>query len=215
MAKESMKMDEQFSAQIIQAGGEQPKSRHYLIGWAEVVLLVGGLIYGGCELVGAAQETMTLGEGFKAKVAKAPKQGRIGGVLKAQVIRNGKVIQGPKGYSDRRQVMGANSTGNIAAGAQGIITVRPQRAFKVKRFMVASAIAAFFDINDIKVGQTSQLVSANAMPAQIFTEGSMDAYVDWDTASIGNEITITVTNVDGAAHAFRAGLLGTAAIAQF
>lgn len=110
MAQDHVKFGEEFAASVVH--GEVPKgtvpdpqTRHYVIGWVVIAILV-VLMGFTASWVFAAQEGVSLGEGFKAKVVK-PKQGVIGGVLKAQVIRNGKVIQ-EKSY--KNQIINAGET---------------------------------------------------------------------------------------------------------
>lgn len=87
MAKETMQLGEAFAATKIGALPiETPKTRHRVIGWSLVAVLLGGLIYGGCELVGAAQEGVGLKEGFKTTKIKAlhPAKG-LGGILGVEI----------------------------------------------------------------------------------------------------------------------------------
>lgn len=86
--------------------GPETKPRHYVVGWIFVALALGGLVFLG-SMAFAAQEGVSLGEGFKTKVVTAPKQGRIGGVLTAKVIRDGKVIS-ERSY--KNQIVNAGET---------------------------------------------------------------------------------------------------------
>lgn len=126
-----------------------------------------------------------------------------------------KQMRSPRNYLWRRQALGLTSAAPVAAGAAATIISRPQRDFKVKRLGVSSDVAFFFDITDQKVGQDSQNVASGVIPASMFTEDAVSMFQDWDTANVGNEITIFVTNIDVADHPFRAGAIGLVAQAQY
>jgi hypothetical protein len=126
-----------------------------------------------------------------------------------------KQLRGPQNYLWRRQSLGVTSAAPVAAGAPAQIISRPQRDFKSKRLVCSSDIAFFFDITDFKVGQDSQNVASGTLPASMFTEDAVSVFLDWDTANVGNEITLFVQNIDVADHPFRAGIVGLVAMAQY
>lgn len=101
---------------------------------------------------------------------------------------------------------------SVAAAALADVTCAPQQLFRTERVIIPSSIAFFFAIEDVKVGNRSQFVASGQVPGAAFTEVAIDAYVHWDTANVGNIITVSVQNIDTATHVFRAVLFGTAAI---
>jgi hypothetical protein len=70
-------------------------------------------------------------------------------------------------------------------------------------------------VNDVKVGQDSQNVASGVLPGGMFSEQAVSAYVDWDTANLGAEIQLFVTNIDALAHSLRAGIVGLVLIPQY
>lgn len=102
----------------------------------------------------------------------------------------------------------------LASATQGDSQTQPQDLFRVERVTVPSNIAFDFVFIDIKIGQKSQLVASGQLPCGAFTEVAVDNYVQFDTASVGNLITLSVLNVTSpaATQTFRAVLVGTAAV---
>lgn len=91
MARENMKMDEGFSAQVIKKQPEhpEPQTRHYVMGWSFVAMLLAALGFGGYSLVSKAPTIPILSE--KAGVSETLSH-KIGGVLNIAQIRDGKTI---------------------------------------------------------------------------------------------------------------------------
>ncbi len=119
----------------------------------------------------------------------------------------------PTQYHDaRRMPLGIDSVSTIAAGATSIITVRPQVPYRIDRFVVASAVAGSFIINDIKVGARSQLPSTSAVPAAMFSELATESALELDTAEVAQDITVSVTNTSGGALRFTGGFYGRAVV---
>lgn len=110
----------------------------------------------------------------------------------------------------RRRLIVPIPVTNIAAGGTAEVTIQPQRLFKTRRMIFPSAVADNFRLTDIKVGQQSQFAAAGDVPAGCFSEVTVDGYVDFDTADIGNLISFDVTNVGAAAADFQGVLLGPA-----
>lgn len=135
--------------------------------------------------------------------------------LRRLAARRRKMLRSPKNYMWRRQTLGLTSDGDVTAGTTATITARPQRDFKGKRLVITSDVAYFFDLTDIKVGQASQNVASGVLPGGMFVEDAVSVFVDWDTANVGNEITLFADNIDAADHPFRAGVVGLVAIAQY
>lgn len=112
----------------------------------------------------------------------------------------------------RRLVIGVNSTGTVAAGASATITGRPQSiAFKPQRVVVPATLAPDFTIDDIKVGNKSQLVQSGSLAAEAFVQTSFGVEMDMDTVQTSQDLVFAVTNISGAARTFRAVVFGRSA----
>lgn len=141
----------------------------------------------------------------------------VGGRKKKRRAPRGRVkgLRRPRDFIWRRQTLGLVTAAAIVAGASGSVIARPQRPFKGKRLVVTSDVCFFFTLPDIKVGQNSQNVASGVLPGGMFSEQAVNAFVDWDTADLGNEIQVFFTNVDALAHVFNAGVIGLVAQAQY
>lgn len=132
-------------------------------------------------------------------------------LLRARIADPKAVSVRTRKQSRRRRWLIPIPTTTLAASASAEVTIQPQRLVKPKRIIIPSSIADDFDFTDIKVGQQSQFVAGGEVPAACLVETSVDAYVDFDTANIGNLISLEVTNTDaGAPHDFKGCILGTA-----
>jgi hypothetical protein len=100
---------------------------------------------------------------------------------------------------------------SIAAGVQVQIPGSPQNVFRPERLVVPADIAYDFGIVDVKVGNSSQLVQAVEVPGALFSEVAVGSRVTFDTAEVGNQISLTARNKSGAALEFTAAFLGTIA----
>jgi hypothetical protein len=108
----------------------------------------------------------------------------------------------------RRFPLGFQPT-TVAPGATSSIPAAPQDMFRPERLVIPSDTAFDFGIQDVKVGNTSQLVSGGEVPAAMFTEVSIDTHVHFKTAEIGNQLSVSVRNKTAAAIEFSAGVVGT------
>lgn len=97
---------------------------------------------------------------------------------------------------------------NIAAGASASVTTNPQTLFKPVRFVVPTTIAAFFTLDDVKVGNVSQFPSSNPIPCEAFVPGMFGGGLSLRTVNPAINLQVTVTNIDAAAHDFRAAFFG-------
>jgi hypothetical protein len=112
----------------------------------------------------------------------------------------------------RRMAIGFGPT-TIAAGGNAILSQTPQVVFRPERMFIPSDVAFDLSVTDVKIGQRSQLVAAGALPGAIFSEVSVDVFTHWDTAEVGNTITISLNNVNpDDPVAATAALLGAAAL---
>lgn len=111
----------------------------------------------------------------------------------------------------REVVQGLDSINNIAAGASLVLTINASMIFRPTRLMVGPALASLFTIDDIRVAADSLFLSAGAVPAEAFLPNAVTASaLKRRTAQPGTPISLTITNIDGAPHRFRAAFFGEA-----
>lgn len=114
-----------------------------------------------------------------------------------------------RGYSKAREYpLGFSSNGTVAAGATVVITAQPQTMFRPKRLVIPSSVAPSFSIQDIKIGNQSQLVASGAIPGALYSELAVGASQRYDTANPGILISLTVTNNSAGPLLFNAAMVG-------
>lgn len=99
----------------------------------------------------------------------------------------------------------------IPAGTSLAIPSAPQNLFRPERLVIPSDIAFDLGIRDIKVGNQSQLVQSAEVPAALFSEVAINTGVTFDTAEVGNQVSVDMRNKSAADLEFSAGLVGTIA----
>ena len=135
----------------------------------------------------------------------------VGGSLAQKIrARGAKMVTQRKPTSDRRYPLGFVPT-SVGAGATLNIPGAPQNLFRPERLVIPSDIAFDFGVTDIKVGNTSQFVQNVEVPAALFSEVAINTAVQFDTAAVGNQISISVRNKSAGAVEFTAGAIGTIA----
>lgn len=125
-------------------------------------------------------------------------------------MRNSGYVRKVGLQSRRRNPLGFVPT-SIGAGVTTQVPSAPQNLFRPERLVIPSDIAFDFGVADIKVGNVSQLVQSAELPAAIFSEVAIDTQVYFDTAEVGNQVSVQARNKSGAAIEFTAALLGTIA----
>jgi hypothetical protein len=176
-------------------------------------------VLGAYELVGAAPMTP---RGFArgraparglARRAPSPAFNRaLQTATAAKMAGAGLVVKTSEPTKARRLVLPMASTGTVAAGTSATITSRPQTiAFKPQRVVIPASIAPDFTIEDIKVGNTSQLAQSGSLPAEAFVQTAFDVEMDMDTVQTSQDFVIQLTNISGAARTFRAAIYGRSA----
>jgi hypothetical protein len=132
--------------------------------------------------------------------------------LQAKRAQAGALLRNMNPTKARKQVLGMSSSSTIAAAASSTITARPQTfAFKPERVFIPATIGPNFTIQDIKVGNVSQLVQSGDLPAEAFSQTSFGIEMDMDTVQTSQDFIIQVTNISGGASTFRALILGRSA----
>lgn len=156
---------------------------------------------GSSEIVGASRKAVTAAKRKRAQMQQL-------------LMRNaGAVVN--RGLDKRRRYPLGFVPTTVVKGTAALIPSAPQNLFRPERLVIPSDIAFDFGIRDVKVGNQSQLVQSVEVPAALFTEVSIDTNVTFDTAEVGNQISVDVRNktdpTTGTDIEFSAGLIGTIA----
>ena len=150
---------------------------------------------GSSEIIGAVKR----GKAAKKRaVLKRLAQRKAGAVVKRELDKR------------RRYPLGFAVT-TIAGGAAAIVPANPQNLFRAERLIIPSDIAFDLGVRDIKVGVQSQFAQNQEVPAAMFSEVAIDTGMGFDTAEIGNQVSIDVRNKTANPVDFTAALLGTVA----
>lgn len=152
---------------------------------------------GDTEIVGASRR----GRGRRGSKKAAMKQllmRNAAGVVKRGLDRK------------RRYPLGFVPT-SVAAGTTTAIPSAPQNLFRPERLVIPSDIAFDLGVLDIKVGNQSQLAQSVEVPASLFSEVAINTGVTFDTAEVGNQVSVQVRNKSAGALEFTAGLVGSIA----
>lgn len=156
----------------------------------------------GADFIGAAAAA--------AKNPRHPQHQQAKQVLHSLAMRNGgAVVQ--NGVSKRRRYPIGFVPTDVAAATAASIPANPQNLFRPERLVIPSDIAFDFGVRDIKVGNQSQLVQSVEIPGALFTEVAIDTNVAFDTAEVGNQISVDVRNKTAGTINFSAGAVGTIA----
>ena len=159
-------------------------------------LLIGG--DGSSEIIGAATNAK--------RAANAKKQA----ALKALAMKNAGAVVSRGLDRRRRYPLGFVPTA-VAAATSVQVPSAPQNLYRPERLVIPSDIAFDAGVADIKVGNQSQLVQSVEVPAALFSEVAINTGVTFDTAEVGNQVSVTIRNKSAAAFEFTAGLVGTIA----
>lgn len=118
---------------------------------------------------------------------------RAAAALRAVAMRNAGAVIKNDLKNRRRYPLGFVPT-EVDSGDAATIPAAPQNLFRPERLVIPSDIAFDFGVQDIKVGNQSQFAQSVEVPAAVFTEVSIDTNVTFDTAEVGNQISILVRN---------------------
>lgn len=150
---------------------------------------------GTSEIIGAARG----GNNAKKKAALAKLAMRsAGAVIKRGLDRR------------RRYPLGVVPT-TITSGNTSTIPTTPQNLFRPERLVIPSDIAFDIGVTDVKVGNQSQFVETSEVPGALFSEVAINTGVTFDTAEIGNQISVALRNKSLTDVEFTAGFVGTIA----
>jgi hypothetical protein len=113
--------------------------------------------------------------------------------------------------TQRRQlIIGFDSVDDVPSGATVSVPTTIQDVFRGNRFIVPGSFAPAFIVQDIRIGTKSQFSSAQGVPAEVFVPEALSP-LRLDTAQVGQQISINVTNRSGGPQRFLAGMYGDAA----
>lgn len=154
------------------------------------------------EIIGAAPMAPAARAAALAKLRAARAKSAMAKPAAANLPTQGSRVEVQPLVNRRHRLMVAGmGFTTVALGAVATITIAPQRLFKPKLLSIPGSIALYFAITGVFVGQDSQLAAAGAIPCECFTEQAVNAPIDWDTANIGNTITINIQNIEPAGGA--------------
>ena len=87
----------------------------------------------------------------------------------------------------------------------------PQVAFRGRRLTVPTSVGQNFVLLSLVIGVNFQQAAAGQVPMLLFSPDAVGQNLGLETCQIGQQITMSVQNIDAvAAHDFRAGLTGVA-----
>ena len=111
----------------------------------------------------------------------------------------------------RELPIGFDSVTAVVKSTSTKLTQRPQVLFRPERLSIDDTLSAFFTVDDLKVGNKSQLVSSGSLPASTFSSKAFGMRLKMDTADPAIDVVLSITNIDAAAdHRFLAALIGPA-----
>lgn len=164
---------------------------------------------------GGAADFLVSGDGSSEIIGAAAAQNRTAAAKKAAALKQlamrnaGAVVN--RGLDRRRRYPLGFVPTAVAAATTVQIPSAPQNLYRPERLVIPSDIAFDAGVADIKVGNQSQLVQSVEVPAALFSEVAINTGVTFDTAEIGNQVSVNIRNKSASAFEFTAGLVGTIA----
>ena len=198
------------------AGGYDIVGDDYgFIGWDQLIGAMGNddfldtLVEGGGAdfLVGGDGSSEIIGAAASAAKANAAKKAAA---MRQLAMRNAGAVVNRGLDRRRRYPLGFVPTA-VAAATTVQIPSAPQNLYRPERLVIPSDIAFDAGVADIKVGNQSQLVQSVEVPAALFSEVAINTGVTFDTAEVGNQVSVNIRNKSASAFEFTAGLVGTIA----
>jgi len=152
--------------------------------------------------------------GASSKLRRAVENAKLSRLRKRQALM-GKAMQHLQ-PSEQTQVLPfprAEGGGTaVLAGATATVFARPQRPFQTQRFVWSSAIAPFFLVNQLTIGQENMFVQAGVVPAEVFSQTGVGVSLKGYIAYPGIDVTLQVENTDSADHPILASIIGAALV---
>src|SRR5580698_8812887 len=101
-----------------------------------------------------------------------------------------------EGSTAKRDILPISSGFPVLPNQTVRMQARPQRGpFHIKRLLIPADVAPHFTIDDIIVGNASQLPQRDRIPADIFTTTASDSFVSFEPIQTAMDITIDATRV--------------------
>ena len=154
-----------------------------LVGGDALRALVGGM--GNTDLIGALEDA--------AQNPRDPAHTQAKAALRQVAMRHAKAVEQRPLDRSRRYPLGFVPT-TLPASTTALIPAAPQNLFRAERLVIPSDIAFDIGIVDVKVGNQSQFVQSVEVPAALFSEVAIDTHVHFDTAEVGNQISVQARN---------------------
>lgn len=184
----SIGMDPQF------VGADDLSFLNSLVSGEDLQALISG--DGTSEIIGAVKKAA--GNAKKQAALRQLAMRSAGAVIKRGLDRR------------RRYPLGVVPT-TITSGDTETIPTTPQNLFRPERLVIPSDIAFDVGVTDVKVGNQSQFVETSEVPGSLFSEVAINTGVTFDTAEIGNQISVQIRNKSLSDVEFTAGFVGTIA----
>lgn len=178
-------------------GADEDALMHALSVSGQADLLVGGS--GNTDLIGAASNP------------RHPQHHRARAALRQVAMRHAQAVTQRPLDRSRRYPLGFVPT-TLPAATTALIPAAPQNLFRAERLVIPSDIAFDIGVVDVKVGNQSQFVQSVEVPAALFSEVAIDTHVHFDTAEVGNQISVQARNKLAVGSVdFTAGMIGSIA----
>jgi hypothetical protein len=140
---------------------------------------------GSSEIIGA--DPYVIGAAVQKAAAKR--------AVQAAVARRGAAVV-DRGVSKRRKMPIGFAPTDITASSSATIPGAPQNLFRIERLIIGSDICYDVGVSDMKVGNQSQFAQSNEVPGVIFSEAAINTGVEFDTAEVGNQVSLLLRNKD-------------------
>lgn len=164
---------------LLQALGVSGNVASYISGLGNTELV-------GADIVGAAQNPRHPAHHAARAHLKQQAERHI-------AMRHAKMVTQTALDKGRRYPLGFVPT-TLPASTTALIPAAPQNLFRAERLVIPSDIAFDIGVVDVKVGNQSQLVQSVEVPAAVFSEVAIDTHVTFDTAEVGNQISVQARN---------------------
>ena len=124
-------------------------------------------------------------------------------------------------HANRLMLLPVNQPVAIAAGALGNATGFPQKVFKPLRLIIGTrsdTVGTFVEVitasgwlvQQITIGATPQSVAQGGIVGDLFLAAAVETNFEFDTAQIGHQVIVQVTNLGTLPHAFFGTFIGKA-----
>jgi hypothetical protein len=161
------------------------------------------------QLVSGELDALISGDGTSEIIGAAANPRKKAALRQLAMKQAGAVIK--RGLDrKRRYPLGVVPT-TVTSGSTATIPTTPQNLFRAERLVIPSDISFDIGVSDVKVGNQSQFVETSEVPGALFSEVAINTGVTFDTAEIGNQISLAIRNKSLADVEFVAGFIGTIA----